>query len=46
MGADRTKLLSSCSFLELCLKDLNLLESNKLISMDDGFVLQPTGTRT
>ena len=30
--------------LELLVKDLNLLEGHSLISMDDGFLLQPTGT--
>ena len=29
--------------LELLVKDLNLLEKHSLISMEDGFVLQPTG---
>ena len=35
--------VTKLSFTELCLKDLHLLEANSLISMDDGFVLQPTG---
>ena len=49
MGADRTRVHPShayCPLVELCLKDLNLLESNTLIRMDDGFVVQPTGTYT
>ena len=29
---------------ELCLKDLNLLEANSLIKMEDGFILNPTGS--
>ena len=30
---------------ELCLQNLNLLETNSLVKMDDGFILQPTGMR-
>lgn len=30
-------------FTELLVRDLNLLEKHSLISMDDGFTLQPTG---
>ena len=32
------------SFTELLVKDLNLLEKHSLITMEDGFMLQPTGS--
>lgn len=31
-------------YTELLVKDLNLLEKHSLITMEDGFTLQPTGT--
>ena len=32
-----------CHLAEMCLKDLNLLEDNGLITIQEGFILSPTG---